>query len=130
MDPKSKEFKALQDVWYAKLAKEGFSDIEQNDQFRALKVWDSFRFRIKYSKVEYQAEQEYYRLAEHFYNSHKFKSEMDKVIWFYHMNDVPVRKILTELADRQMKSHKNQVHKIINDLIKIMVKECQYKKPT
>lgn len=122
------KFKKLQDKWYAKLEKEGFEDIEQKDG--NLKVWHSQIFqnrrRKRSSPEAWEAKTEYYILAEHFLNLHKFKSKQEQTIWQLHSEGVSYEKIAKRLKvlgfERQ--TSKDSVQKVIKILAKLMVKVC------
>lgn len=87
---KKEKFEALKKFWYDKLAKQGFKDIEPSEF--TLTSWHS-QLKQKYSVEEFQAKQTYYNMANNFLSEHEFKSILDKVIWEYWCNGIPVRDI-------------------------------------
>lgn len=94
LNPKE-ELKKQQKIWYSKLKKEGFNDIEQTDG--NLRVWSASALS-GYSQAEIDAKIIYYRMANHFLNEHQFETILDKVIWEYHAAGVGVRRIAEELS--------------------------------
>lgn len=112
-------YEELRDVWYDKLSKDDFEDIESNEEF--LKTWHSFKFASPESK-RYQFENaEYFRLAELFLQEHQFKSSLEKTIWSYHTNGLTIREIAAILEKAKVKkSKKDKVNYIIKRLVKIM----------
>lgn len=89
------EYKRLRDIWYAKLAKDGFEDIEDKDS-RNLKKW-SVKLVLHVPQVAREAREQYYRMATDFLNDYKFKSSLEKIIWEYHANGMGVRDIADTL---------------------------------
>jgi IS30 family transposase len=87
---KDKQLKRQQKIWYAKLKKEGFKDIEYADG--SLKGHAKKR-----SFVQQQATQEYYYLCYHFLHEYKFDSELERIIWEYHTNGLSARDIAVTL---------------------------------
>ena len=78
---KSKEFKALQRAWYAKLAKDGFKDIEwtENPESRHLSG------RIKRNgDVAFENRAEYYLIAERYLQNYYKLRHKDRFIWKLH----------------------------------------------
>lgn len=108
------EFEALQKTWYDKLKANGFEDAESSE--RHLKFWNTGRLANHDHHVLDNA-REYYILAEHFLNDHKFDSELQKVIWEYHANGMSARdiaKILNKV--KATKTNRTSVWIIIKDL--------------
>lgn len=99
---KTKEFKQLKDKWYKKLAKAGFTDIEQDED--NLHKWDSFRFIGDRTKSNYQYNPEYFTLASLFLDSHKFKTSRDLKIWTLHAEGKTIREIVKILKEKRIKS--------------------------
>jgi hypothetical protein len=95
MPPKKlDDYNKIRALWYKKLEKEGFKDIE-DDQGR-LKAWSS-RFSHTRIKELYEDKQPYYNMATQFLNDYKFESRLEKIIWEYHANALSVRDITTIL---------------------------------
>ena len=112
--PNKKDLAGLQKKWYAKLKKEGFDDIERNEN--DLKISSSRLFiRHKYTKELWEAKQEYYRLAEHFLNEYPFPNEFERLVWEYHTNAIS----LADIADLLKKA---KISKLKVGSIKAVVK--------
>lgn len=103
----------LQKIWYKKLEKSGFEDIEQDDD--NLKVWSSVFF-LRNSPEQIQAKQAYYQMATNFLEEHKFKTRREEIIWTYHSEGISYRDISKLLKRvRITLSHtavQNVVHKL------------------
>lgn len=115
---KKSEFKELQSIWYAKLSRSGFTDIE-SDEFN-VKRWS---YNIKQDSITHKAKEEYYQLAERFLNEFKFKNRREKIIWEYHSNGISVRDIadlLTRLISPPNKSTVGAVVKRLKEIMKDM----------
>ena len=118
---KSKEFKVLEDLWYAKLKSDGFEDIE----YRSGHVkWDA---SAKFSEAGaeamapyYKSKEEYYRLAGHFLHDHVFEDKLDKDIWTMHAEGMSLREISKALKDRGIQKATTQVKLTVHRLRKIM----------
>jgi hypothetical protein len=111
-------YKKLKEVWYKKLEKAGFVDIEE-DEFK-LKV-DSTKFARQESMKSYQTKIDYYYMANHFLNSYKFKSSFDRIVWEYHVEGIPSRdiaKILTKLKRKPI--GRMTIWRVLKRLTKIM----------
>jgi hypothetical protein len=137
------KYKKLQKKWYDKLKKEGFEDIEQDEDH--LKQWDSqlfitrhTNFTSKSGKKEahfdatwFKSQEEYYQLAGAFLHEHEFDSKVDKVIWELHSEGMPNTEIYKELVKRKSKVYQEGIRKTISKLAKVMVeKACQPPKKT
>jgi len=97
----SKEYQRLKKIWYAKLAATGFEDIEPNEN--TLKKW-SYSFNRHYDTADLiQAKADYYYEAGHFLNSHKFETEVERVIWEYHTNGLSIRNIIKILKKAKIR---------------------------
>lgn len=133
--------KKLQKKWYDKLKKEGFVDIEQDED--TLKSWHSQLFinrhtnfteksgkrEAKFDATWFTSQEEYYRLAGIFLHDHEFKSDIEKLIWELHSAGENKASIYRELVSRNRKVHREGIYKIIKTLANIMVEElCQSKK--
>lgn len=88
------DYEKLRAIWYKKLEKDGFTDIEQLDG--NLKQW-STRFVGKHSQVTREAKQAYYSMASRFLSEYTFESSLDRIIWEYHSNGMSVRDIADTL---------------------------------
>jgi hypothetical protein len=134
--PSSKEsYEEQRRVWYRKLKKEGFEDIEANDydlrspSYRFAHMDRRAKYTMEQAKIQWAAKQEYYYLANHFLNEHEFENNRERNIWEYHSNGVSIRDIvivLNKLPGRK-KVNRDTIWKIIRKLSKLM-KEQYLKK--
>lgn len=86
--PKTKLQKQT-DVWYKKLKDKGFDDIEYpNGSIRSCLPQGGHKDPELQGII-----QEYYYMATHFLNDHKFLNELDQVIWTYHTEGISPRNI-------------------------------------
>lgn len=87
------DYAKLRKVWYAKLKKSGFDDIELNDN----DLIEPSSLFTKPSKrplqVIWEAKQAYYTMATRFLNDYKFKNSKERVIWEYHAEGISCRNI-------------------------------------
>lgn len=121
---RSKEFLALKDRWYARLAKEGFEDIERNEH--ALKLWHSEYFADprRYDPNAAEARQTYYRIAGQFLNDHKFKNAWEKKVWAMHAEGLGIREIAANIKRPGLK---DKVHITLNRLETEMINKAKNK---
>lgn len=111
-------FQQLKTIWYKKLAKSGFEDIEADEN--NLKVW-STQLRRARSLNTMDAKQQYYYMAEQFLNEFNFKSPTSQIIWEYHSNALSIKNIVKLLnKTRRKKLDHNIVWGEIKTLRKIM----------
>ncbi len=118
---KTKEFKALQIKWEAKLKKAGFKDLERKDR------WGRAEERLQTDTMEnvanrgttveeFEATQDYYRIAGQFLHEHKFKTQVEKKIWELHAEGDSIRVIIKKLKHRGITAYKDLVQTTINRL--------------
>ncbi len=108
------EYEKLRAVWYKKLEKEGFSDIE-SDEYN-LKVWSA-----KFAKVSpevYQAKEAYTHMATSFLNDYKFENPLERLIWEYHTEAISIRDIVKLLRKKTkvMTINRSSIWAIVNRL--------------
>lgn len=138
----SKEFKALRDKWYRKLAKSGFKEIEDvNSPNEMLKRWDSTWFmgrtsarpggkdytetksinspyaKASDSGAKFRQIQEYYYLAEHFLGEYQFAKVVHKRYWDMHSKGLSNREIAIKT-----KHSRKLINTVIKELKGIMLK--------
>ncbi len=110
------ETKRLRNKWYQKLKNQGFEDIEDVDSPREmLKCWHSRYFLLRYSPAIISETQEYYQMAQDFYDVFQFKDHTEKEIWLYHIDGHSAY----EIARRIEKSH-DVVNRIVRKLEGLM----------
>lgn len=97
------EYEKQKAIWYAKLAKSGFVDIEVKNSISETQssnrdlVLGLNRKYGQYSHEWRQSKIMYYQMADSFLNDNKFENNIDRVIWEYHANGVSVRNIAKTL---------------------------------
>lgn len=119
MNPNLKEFKKLQQKWYKQLQSAGFEDIEQDD--RNFKKNSHLDFKIRYSDVEFEQRQNYYRLAGFFLNDYAFTNLRERLIWKLHAEGLSIRKIDVILKQQKFHSNTKQLCQQVRNLKKKMI---------
>lgn len=111
---KLQDYKTLKAIWYKKLEKSGFEDIEAEDE--RLKAWSS-QFKRQRSVDSWEAKAAYYSMADSFLNDYKFASRIERIIWEYHANGLSIRGIVETLNKvRKKKTHRTEVWLTVNRL--------------
>lgn len=100
----SKKLKDLRNQWYAKLAKEGFEDIEINRtdgssfEYPALRnpayKWETLEKRYSIATFEH------FRSCRNFLSHAHFASNFDEEIWRMYTDGVSIRKIAQHFCQR------------------------------
>jgi hypothetical protein len=117
----TEDFKRLQSKWYKKLAKEGFSDIENEKDLKVLhSTWFHARHKEKNIHETHNAKREYFRLAGIFLHVHEFASDLEKTIWELHTDGFYLREIATKLRTKQNKVNKDNVRLTLQKLTQAM----------
>lgn len=88
-----KPSRALVAKWYAKAAKAGFEDIEQNDEPERLKKWHSTYLQSRFTPLQYESKETYYRLAAQYAEHGEFDTGRHKKIWTLHSDGLPIKAI-------------------------------------
>lgn len=121
MNRKKTDYERIKDVWYDKLKKSGFKDIEHSDESMNSGRPRVFRGASAKAPVELQAIQDYYCMSYYFLNEYPFDSELDKVMWEYHSNGIAIRGIVKLINATQVeKTNRIRVWKTIQKLENIM----------
>lgn len=124
MERKSKDFKALQAKWYAKLEKKGFVDIEQKNG--RLKTYDGLFFHTQLGKKGqsfFEAKEEYYRRAGQFLHEYQFETPFAKQVWALHADGYGIREIVDYLKQKGIKTYRRAVHELLQGLTKELLAE-------
>lgn len=116
---RTKEFLALKAEWYKKLKKEGFEDVETDEEH--LETWHSTFFKVRHNATLSEAKEAYYRRATHFLNDYNFDSDLEKALWGLHAEGISIRNIVKALKGKGFKAYKNSVHLKLKRLVKIML---------
>lgn len=99
----SKDVKALQKEWYARLSGEGFTDIEDtNRRGMPLRDWHGHHFK-KISPESFTAKQLYYERARELLNTYEFDNKIHLKIWEMHCEGLSKRKIEATLKLQNFK---------------------------
>lgn len=115
---KKDSYLSQREVWYKKLKRSGFEDIEMNET--QLKRYSTDFNTITVVRT-YEAKTEYYSMARRFLNSHQFETPRERIIWEYHSNAISCRniaKILNKISRK--KTNKDLVNIVIKRLTKEM----------
>ena len=108
-----KQYRKLQQKWYAKLKKSGFEDIEESEY--KLKRYDSEWFNKHVDSLRHHSTSQYYVRCHQFGQSYKFESKREEKIWMNYCNGYTLEQI-EELVPLK----KSQIANIINKLKGIM----------
>ncbi len=120
---KDKDFKALEDLWYAKLKKSGFEDIETpGDRLKWSTAQAVARAKNQGKPDLYESKEEYYRMAGHFLHDHVFEGKAEKYVWEYHAVGKSMRDISKLLKKSRIYMATTQVKETIHRLRDIMFK--------
>lgn len=119
MTPRKKtSFEELQALWYKKLKKSGFDDIEQAGGTANRTTTRSINFLDPELRDTIES---YYRMCHHFLNEYKFTTALEKAIWQYHSDGLSIRDVADTLRKlRRKKISKTKVGAIVKDLETIM----------
>lgn len=119
---KAKVLKELQTVWYKRLAKEGFKDIEKSEN--ALHLYESSYFADprRTAPEVVAAKQTYYQIAGHFLYEHPFKNAFDRKVWGMHAEGMDIRSIAAAL---KRPGFKDKVMLTIHRLEKEMINKAK-----
>lgn len=121
MDKDSKEFKRLEKLWYKKLEKSGFEDLERGSgsQDKPLRSVSADEFNLFLNRTQhggFHFKQEYYRIAGHFLHDNRFESKFDKKVWSLHAQGISIRKIVKILKLEKIATYRKEVDETIRRL--------------
>lgn len=94
----SPEYKKLRSIWYRKLRKKGFKDIEHAMSQHTGSTSSSWYFEAHYSPQQLEEQARYYQLAGQLLHEHPFVSKTEKDIWAMHASGSPVRAIASAVG--------------------------------
>ncbi len=122
--PKAKSYEDQRELWYKKLSKSGFNDIETNE-FNLKSNSNIFTKKSKkYQNGGHDAKYEYFYMARQFLNDYEFESKRQEIIWEYHSEAISI----TDIRDTLQKAKvipktfdHNKVWAVIKELKKIML---------
>ena len=103
---KKATLKQLIKTWDAILAESGFQDIEFRDYLDNSSALPVFRYGGASSSLfkRYSPDTEhYYARAREFYNVYKFKSNLDKIIWYCHAEGLAIRQTKSAIDNKPLK---------------------------
>lgn len=131
---KTKSVKDLQKQWYAKLEKEGFSDIENTDNpNRPLIEWHSFKLPSEKFQIMQANRAEYQKNIEDFSNhpsfpdicetmvkhgNCKFESWEINLVWAYHIDGLTTREIAKKFG--KVKSRIDDILKGLREWMRLI----------
>lgn len=114
---------ALQKLWYEKLKKSGFEDIENisfGKNHGTLKTWHSNNFFYQYTEDEFRERMEYYEMLIDFYWHYTgFKNKREKEIWRLYSEGWSRRRIAIHLSKKK-KISDSWIQKILSKLRQVM----------
>jgi len=117
----SKEFDELQKIWYDKLEKSGFVDVEKKETNLRTYRYKGGDRHGQQSKAWQESKIEYYDLATKFLNEYEFETRLQQIIWEYHTKAISVRDIANLLRDVKVADlQKTAVWEVIRELRQIM----------
>lgn len=90
---KKDDYQKLKKIWYAKLKREGFVDIEISVNRDPVELLNRRSKANQFSETWIRSKMQYYRYADQFLNEYEFKTNLDRSIWEYHTNGISSRKI-------------------------------------
>lgn len=108
--PSNREFLVLQKKWDQKLAKTGFSDIEDR-RTQQLRNWNYSNYTYKRDK------EEYYRLAAQYLHVARFKSKMHKKVWSLFCQGYTQLKIGRQLKLSGVREGRRKAQAYIEDVL-------------
>lgn len=116
----SRPSKALERLWYDKLKKEGFEDIENTTKRdRPLETWHRSKFG-DLDPVLCEARRTYYDAALSLLHHHPFDKPIERAIWEMHANGLSKREIEAEIAKSDFKK-KYKRESILNIIKRISI---------
>lgn len=115
---KPKTYEQLRTVWYKKLAKAGFEDVEYDET----RIKDgSSKFRRSVAILNWESKNEYYYLAAQFLNDYKFESHLERIVWEYHSNGLSKMDIVNTInKTKTVHMYRTKVYRILKRLIEEM----------
>lgn len=117
----NKKLEDLKAIWYKKLEKSGFHDIESNENDLKWSSNSQAKQNLHEDRKEFNKNKEnYFRLAGYFLNDHNFESIIEKTIWDAHASGTGHKRIPALLKKINIKMAATQVLKIIHKLRDIM----------
>lgn len=93
MSKNSQEYKKLRSVWYRKLRKKGFKDIEHSMSQHTGSVSSTWYLSNLYTPEELEEHSRYYQLAGQLLHEYAFANKTEKTIWAMHADGRTVREI-------------------------------------
>lgn len=97
---KKTDFEKLKDLWYEKLRKTGWKDIEQDED--NLKRWETSSNKHRRPGL-WESTEAYYQMATNFLNDYTFSDNVEKIIWEYHSEGISIRDIVVLLRKAKIR---------------------------
>ena len=121
MNTNTKQFFNLQKSWYAKLALDGFEDVEQLMNDGSIGVYTKNAVGIngqRYTAEELGESQDYFISASQFLYDHTFDSELEREIWECFCNGDSIRDTIKNVSE---KVSYRKCRNVINNLKELLV---------
>lgn len=118
------DYKEQKKIWYDRLKWEGFNDIEDtNSPKELLKTWHSTYFTKKdrLTPETFESKRQYYQMAEEFLNTNNFTFRLEYLAWKLHAEGLSIVEIVKEAKRQEIDTYKDEVHKMLQRLKKIML---------
>lgn len=125
--PYNKELQKLKTLWYKKLKRSGFEDIEnKHGDFKVTsytRIAASKNNGVDYEtlKVKRSAAEEYYRMAGMFLHDHTFEFSRERRIWSMHCEGVGVRDISRKLRVSKIIMGRSMISQVLKKLKTLML---------
>lgn len=115
----SRPSRELEALWYKKLAKEGFSEIEDTQsEARLLVSWHSFKYQDM-DAIKIQSIRLYYEEASHILETYCFENKTQRLIWELHAAGLTER----EIGTRIRKYKKSMIHNVISKIAREILRK-------
>lgn len=118
-------YEKLKKIWYEKLKKSGFNDIEIGKG--VISNSDAFsknQDHGQHTDTWRRSKEEYYQMAEYFLNNYKFETKLDQAIWEYHVNGIgtlDIAMVINKVKSYRRTFSQQEIWMIVSRLRKIMV---------
>jgi hypothetical protein len=90
---KDSEYKKLRSIWYRKLRKKGFKDVEAHLSHHPTSPASTWYLQTLYTPEQFEEHSRYYQLAGQMLYEYPFANKMDKAVWALHAEGRTVRDI-------------------------------------
>lgn len=113
MSRKPEDFKKLERIWYEKLRRSGFKDIENNHvRGKPLKQFEGSYFKARYSPLKFESQQQYFTMASQFLHEYQFQTEFERQVWGLHVEGMHLRQIAKIVKKRKKDTIGNMIKRL------------------